>query len=161
MLQVRLDEAEAAAMQGGKKVIQKMEQRIHELEMELEDEQHRHSETVKSIRKQERRLKELMVQVDDDRSTHEKMQQVIEKLHQKLKAYKRQVDETVRSLTLPFNSFLNWFLIIHRPLIWLLWSLSSIVRCHSSFVLLFILCSFIYLFVSFVVMLVHLFFVNS
>lgn len=104
-LQVRLDEAEAAAMQGGKKVIQKMEQRIHELEMELENEQHRHNETTKSIRKQERRLKELVVQIDDDRTTHEKMQQIIEKLHQKLKGYKRQVDETEEAANINLGKF--------------------------------------------------------
>jgi chromosome segregation ATPase len=92
-LQTRLDEAEAAAMQGGRKIVQKMEQRIHELEMELESEQQRHGETAKSMRRQERRLKELSAQLEEDRTTHEKMHDIIDKLHQKLKLYKRQIDE--------------------------------------------------------------------
>jgi len=54
-LQVRLDEAEGAAVKGGKKMIQKMEERARELESQLEDEQRRHGETVKSIRKYERK----------------------------------------------------------------------------------------------------------
>ena len=95
-MQARLDEAEAAAMQGGRKVIQKMEQRIHELELELENEQHQHNETTKSMRRQDRRLKELAAQVDEDKSTHEKLHEIIEKMHQKLKNYKRHIDEMVR-----------------------------------------------------------------
>lgn len=93
--QVRLEETEAAAVQGGKRIMQKMEGRVRELEAELENEQHRHGETVKSMRRQERRLKELAAQIDEDRQTHEKLHDVIEKLHQKLKNYKRHVDETV------------------------------------------------------------------
>merc|ERR1712114_53053 len=35
-LQIRLDEAEAQALKGGKKIIQKLESRVRELETELE-----------------------------------------------------------------------------------------------------------------------------
>lgn len=56
-LQARLDEAEASAMKGGKRMIQKLEQRVRELEVELDNEQRRHAETMKSMRKQDRRLK--------------------------------------------------------------------------------------------------------
>ena len=55
-LQRRLDEVEAAALQGGKKQIQALEQRLSEAEKEIEKEQQRHSETQKIIRKQERRF---------------------------------------------------------------------------------------------------------
>ncbi|MDJ8948219.1 hypothetical protein PO867_15135, partial [Clostridium perfringens] len=58
-LQARLDEAEAAALKGGKRMIQKLEQRVRELEVELDNEQKRHQETQKNMRKQDRRLKEL------------------------------------------------------------------------------------------------------
>lgn len=47
--------------QGGHKVVQALEQRIHELEMELEKEQHHHSESVKALKRQERRLREVGV----------------------------------------------------------------------------------------------------
>ena len=46
-LQSRLDEAEQVALKGGKKQIQKMENRIRETEAELDAEQRRHAETLK------------------------------------------------------------------------------------------------------------------
>ena len=57
MLQVRLDESEANAMKGGKRMLQKMEQRVRELEVELDNEQRRHTETSKGLKRQDRRLK--------------------------------------------------------------------------------------------------------
>lgn len=62
-LQVRLDEAEANALKGGKKAIQKLEQRVRELENELDGEQRRHADAQKNLRKSERRIKELSFQV--------------------------------------------------------------------------------------------------
>lgn len=62
-MQVRLDEAEQAALKGGKKVIQKLEQRIRELEQILEGEQRHHQEASKNLRKQDRRIKEIEFQV--------------------------------------------------------------------------------------------------
>ena len=76
-----------------------MEQRVHELESDLEAEQHRHSETVKAMRRQERRMKELAVQLDDDRHSQDKLHEIIEKLHAKLKSYKRHAEETVSVIT--------------------------------------------------------------
>lgn len=63
-LQVRLDEAEANALKGGKKAIQKLEQRVRELENELDGEQRRHADAQKNLRKSERRIKELSFQVE-------------------------------------------------------------------------------------------------
>ena len=94
-LQVRLDEAEANAMKGGKRMIQKLEQRVRELEVELDAEQRRHGETQKGLRKQDRRLKELAFQADEDRKGQERLQDMIDKLQQKIKTYKRQVEEAV------------------------------------------------------------------
>merc|ERR1712168_1428289 len=79
-LQARLDEAEAAALKGGKRMIQKLEQRVRELEVELDNEQRRHAETMKNMRKQDRRLKELAFQSEEDRKNQERMQDVIDKL---------------------------------------------------------------------------------
>ena len=53
-LQVRLDEAEGASIKGGRKAIQKLEERCREMENELDAEQRRHAETLKNIRKHER-----------------------------------------------------------------------------------------------------------
>lgn len=67
-LQVRLDEAEANALKGGKKAIQKLEQRVRELENELDGEQRRHADAQKNLRKSERRIKELSFQVKESSS---------------------------------------------------------------------------------------------
>lgn len=62
-MQVRLEESEANAMKGGKKAMAKLEQRVRELESELDGEQRRHGETQKTYRKVDRRLKEVSLQV--------------------------------------------------------------------------------------------------
>ncbi|KAI8488241.1 Myosin-7 [Branchiostoma belcheri] len=92
-LQRRLDEAEALAMKGGKRALQKLEARVRDLESELDSESRRHQETLKSLRKNERRLKELSFQADEDRKKEERMQEMVEKLQLKIKTYKRQVEE--------------------------------------------------------------------
>ncbi|XP_076442418.1 myosin heavy chain, striated muscle-like isoform X7 [Babylonia areolata] len=92
-MQARLDEAEAQALKGGKKIIQKLEQRVRELEMELDGEQRRHAETQKNMRKADRRLKELAFQSDEDRKNHERLQDLVDTLQAKIKTYKRQVEE--------------------------------------------------------------------
>ncbi|CAF1111435.1 unnamed protein product [Rotaria sp. Silwood1] len=92
-LQTRLDEAEGNVLKGGKRIIAKLEQRIHELESENEMEQHRHQETLKELRKNDRRLKELVFQVEEDRKNQLRLQDLAEKLQNKIKVYKRQVEE--------------------------------------------------------------------
>lgn len=91
-LQARLEEAEQAALRGGKKQVQKLEAKVcaayqpfpwgrgqassasrspstapqvRELEAELDAEQKKHAEALKGVRKHERRVKELVYQVGD------------------------------------------------------------------------------------------------
>ncbi|CAF2989025.1 unnamed protein product [Rotaria sp. Silwood2] len=92
-LQTRLDEAEANSLKGGKRVIAKLEQCIHELENENELEQHRHQETLEELRKNDRRLKELAFQTEEGRKNQLRLQDLTEKLQSKIKVYKRQVEE--------------------------------------------------------------------
>jgi myosin heavy chain 6/7 len=94
-LQARLDESEANALKGGKKIIQKLEQRVRELETELESEQRKYQETDKLVRKQDKRLKDLALQYEEDRKTNDQYRDTIEKLQQKINTYKRQVEEAV------------------------------------------------------------------
>lgn len=95
-LQNRLNEAEAAALKGGKKAIAKLEERIRQLEQELDGEQRRHADAQKSLRRNERRIKELTFQAEEDRKNHERMQDLVDQLQQKIKTYKRQIEEAVR-----------------------------------------------------------------
>ena len=94
-MQGRLDDTDAMAMKGGRKTVTKLEQRVRELEVELETEQRRYQETDKNMRKQERRVKELAMQADEDRKAHEQFKNTIDNLQQKIKTYKRQVEEAV------------------------------------------------------------------
>ncbi|XP_065558381.1 myosin heavy chain, muscle-like isoform X12 [Artemia franciscana] len=104
-LQVRLDEAENNALKGGKKAIQKLEQRVRELEQELDGEQRRHADAQKNLRKSERRIKELTFQADEDRKNHERMQDLVDKLQQKIKTYKRQIEEAEEIAALNLAKF--------------------------------------------------------
>jgi len=98
LVQGRLDETDAQAMKGGRKTVTKLEQRVRELEVELETEQRRYQETEKNMRKQERRVKELALQAEEDRKAHEQFKGTIDNLQQKVKTYKRQVEEAVSSV---------------------------------------------------------------
>jgi len=82
-------------MKGGKRTLAKLEQRVRELELELESEQRRYQEADKNARKQERRMKELSLQADEDRKTQDRLNDMVDKLQQKIKTYKRQVEEAV------------------------------------------------------------------
>jgi myosin heavy chain 6/7 len=92
-LQARLDEAEASALRGGKKTIAKLETRVRELEVDLENEQRRYAETEKTFRKQEHRLRDLATQAEEEHKNYERSQSQIDGLQQKIKTFKRQVEE--------------------------------------------------------------------
>ena len=94
-MQSRLEEAESAASKGGKKMIQKMESRVHELESILESEQRRSQEADKNMRKHEKRVSELMAQLDESRRSHDSFRDAAEQLETKVKAFKRQAEEAV------------------------------------------------------------------
>jgi len=92
-LQQRFEDAEANSTKSGNRMIQGIEQKIRELEAELDNEQKRHQETVKNMRKQDRKLKDLALQADEDRKTQERMQEMISKLSKNITTYKKQVEE--------------------------------------------------------------------
>merc|ERR1712080_115253 len=89
----RLDEAEANALKGGKKAMNKMETRIRELESELDAENRRQADALKNLRRSERRIKELSFAADEDRKNHERMQTLVDGLQGKIKTYKKQIEE--------------------------------------------------------------------
>lgn len=93
-LSVRLEEVEANALAGGKRVIAKLEARIRDVEIENEEEKRRHAETEKILRKKEHRIKELLVQSEEDHKAVGILQDSVDKLTEKVKLYKRQLVET-------------------------------------------------------------------
>lgn len=80
---------------------------MKELELELDSEQKRHAETMKTLRKNERRLKELLFQSEEDQKNQQRMQELVERLQNKMKAYKRQVEEAVCHLVLLLHTYLD------------------------------------------------------
>uniref|UniRef100_T1IQ65 Myosin heavy chain, muscle n=1 Tax=Strigamia maritima TaxID=126957 RepID=T1IQ65_STRMM len=104
-LQVRLDEAEAQALKGGKRIIQKLEEKLRQLEAELDNEQRRLTDAQKNMRRGERRIKELTFQAEEDRKNHERMQDLVDKLQQKIKTYKRQIEEAEEIAALNLAKF--------------------------------------------------------
>ena len=89
-MQTKLDEAEQLAVQGGRKVTSRLEQKIkvslspflsqqttcfngclQDLETQFDDEHRRMVEAEKSQRRTERRIKELTFSQDEDHKNHE------------------------------------------------------------------------------------------
>jgi chromosome segregation ATPase len=92
-LQMRLDESEQVAMKGGKKQIQKLDQRVRELENELDSEQRRTADATKNQKKLERKLKEVVYAGEEDKKNLVRLQDLVDKLQIKVKTYKRQAEE--------------------------------------------------------------------
>lgn len=93
-LTIRLEEVEANALAGGKRVIAKLEGRIRDVEIQFEEEKSRHAETQKILRKKEHRIKELLIQSEEDHKAVGILQDSVDKLTEKVKLYKRQLCET-------------------------------------------------------------------
>merc|ERR1712241_1124448 len=92
-LESRCNEAEVAAMKGGKAAMAKLENRIHELEGELGTIQARTSENMKAYQRAERKVKELAFAGDEDKKNQDRMSDLAGKLQQKIKTYKTQIEE--------------------------------------------------------------------
>ncbi|KAF0314810.1 hypothetical protein GQ607_017958, partial [Colletotrichum asianum] len=92
-LSVRLEEVEANAIVGGKRIISKLEARVRDLELELDEEKRRHSETIKILRKKERQVKEVMIQCEEDQKNVSLLQESLDKASQRINIYKRQLQE--------------------------------------------------------------------
>merc|ERR1719295_940692 len=88
-MQVKLDEAEQLAVKGGKKVTSRLEQKIKDLEGQMDEEQRRLVEAQKSQRRTDRRVKELTFSQEEDCKNHERMQELVDKLQNKVKRLKK------------------------------------------------------------------------
>merc|ERR1712061_904521 len=104
-MQQRLDEAEANALKGGKKAMNKMETRIRELESEMDAENRRQADALKNLRRSERRINELSFAADEDRKNHERMQGLVDGLQGKIKTYKKQIEEAEEIAALNLAKF--------------------------------------------------------
>jgi chromosome segregation ATPase len=92
-LSVRLEEVEANAVIGARRIISKLEGRLRDLEAELDEEKRRHAETIKILRKKERTVKEIVIQCEEDQKNINLLQEQLDKATQKINIYKRQLSE--------------------------------------------------------------------
>ncbi|XP_054735963.1 paramyosin, short form isoform X3 [Anastrepha obliqua] len=92
-LAIRLEEVELNAVAGSKRIISKLEARVRDLELELEEEKRRHAETIKILRKKERTVKEVMVQCEEDQKNIILLQEALDKSTAKVNLFKRQLAE--------------------------------------------------------------------
>ncbi|VDN23834.1 unnamed protein product [Cylicostephanus goldi] len=90
---IQIQEAEAAALLGGKRVIAKLETRIRDLETALDEETRRHKETQNALRKKDRRIKEIQQLVDEEHKNFVMAQDTADRLQEKLNIQKRQLAE--------------------------------------------------------------------
>ncbi|XP_036338221.1 paramyosin, short form-like [Rhagoletis pomonella] len=92
-LAIRLEEVEINAVAGSKRIISKLEARVRDLELELEEEKRRHAETIKILRKKERTVKEVLVQCEEDQKNIILLQEALDKSTAKVNLFKRQLSE--------------------------------------------------------------------
>merc|ERR1719147_84186 len=69
-LQLKLEEAEGMALKSSKRAYAKLETRIHDLEVQFDDETRKHSDAQKNLKKSERKIKELAFQGEEDKKNH-------------------------------------------------------------------------------------------
>jgi len=78
---------------GGKRIISKLEARLRDIELELDEEKRRHAESVKILRKKDRQVKEIMIQVEEDQKSISLLNEAFDKVSHKANIYKRQLQE--------------------------------------------------------------------
>ncbi|XP_066961290.1 paramyosin, long form-like isoform X1 [Macrobrachium rosenbergii] len=92
-LNIRIENVEANSLVSAKRMVSKLEARIHELEVTLDEEQRRHQETIRILRKKERNVKELLLQCEEDHKNISILQETLDKTYEKINVYKRQLNE--------------------------------------------------------------------
>lgn len=92
-LTVRLENVEANALVSTKRMVAKLESRVHDLECELDEERRHHQETIKILKKKERNVKELVMQCEEDHKNIQILQETLDKTYEKINIYKRQIGE--------------------------------------------------------------------
>merc|ERR1711992_76313 len=92
-LSVRIEEIETNSVATSKRTIQKMEVRIEELEVMINNEKKSHAATMTELHTKTRSIKELILQSEEDRKNIIILQDSLDKLNEKIKMYKRQLEE--------------------------------------------------------------------
>merc|ERR1719431_2013909 len=92
-LSVKIEEIGTNSVATSKRTIQKMEIRIQELEVMINEEKKSHASTMSELHTKTRSIKELVLQSEEDRKNIIILQESLDKLNEKIKMYKRQLEE--------------------------------------------------------------------
>lgn len=92
-LTIRIENIEANALANTKRMVSKLEARVHDLEVELDEERRKFQETIKILKKKERNVKELVLQCEEDQKNIQILQETLDKTYEKVNVYKRQLNE--------------------------------------------------------------------
>merc|ERR1719204_930977 len=90
---VKLQESEVQSSKQHKQVIKKLEMRVTEMEMKLEDEKRRTAEANSHARKNEISSNDMKVQYEEDRRTIERLNEQLDAQNELLRKYKFAVEE--------------------------------------------------------------------
>lgn len=102
---VRLEEAESFAQREGKRLVAKLQARVHDLEAELDAEQRRGRDVIAENRKLQRLLQELRVQADEDHRLVTELSEQVNSFVMKISILKRQLLEAEEVVTITMNKY--------------------------------------------------------
>merc|ERR1712127_1125956 len=92
-MQNKAEQASFAIARGAAQIPAKLEDRAHNIEMELNRTIQHTDEVHKTITKGERRVKELLFQQEENKKNQDRITDLVERLQQKIKSYKKQIEE--------------------------------------------------------------------
>merc|ERR1712029_30221 len=104
-LELNLGAANEVAAKGGRSAMAKLENRIHELEIELGAISAKTGETMKAFHRAERHVKELSFQGEQYKKNQDSMSDLAGKLQAKIKTYKNQIAEAEEIAALNLAKF--------------------------------------------------------
>merc|ERR1712109_59127 len=104
-LELNLGAANEVAAKGGRSAMAKLENRIHELEIELGAISAKTGETMKAFHRAERHVKELSFQGEQDKKNQDSMSDLAGKLQAKIKTYKNRIAEAEEIAALNLAKF--------------------------------------------------------
>merc|ERR1712241_147528 len=92
-MQRKAEDASIAMARGAAQLPAKLESRVHDIELALNNTIHQTDNVHKNITKGERRVKELLFQQEENKKNQDRITDLVEKLQQKIKSYKKQIEE--------------------------------------------------------------------
>ncbi|XP_046579110.1 LOW QUALITY PROTEIN: myosin heavy chain, striated muscle-like [Haliotis rubra] len=104
-LVIRAEEAESNGVKEAKKATIKIEQKLRDLEADLENEVRRHSDTQKQARKAERAVKEITFQAEEEKKNQQRLKEFVDNLNGKIKTFRIQVEEAEELANINLNKY--------------------------------------------------------